>query len=141
MSDSEPDTPLDVSSTASETPETPTAEDPDADYRDEADWGLDDTKAADEPVERWAVIGGQERRLLVREATNADVERIKTKLDNRRGGSGGELEALAEFFREHIEEPASFATTTAADVEEMRMGVAEKLLDAIAPDTSGNPLR
>jgi hypothetical protein len=138
MSDSEPDTPLDVSSTASEAPETPT-EDADADYRDEAEWGLDDTKASEEPVERYAVIGGRERRLLVREATNADVDRIKTKLDNRRGG--GELEALAEFFREHIEEPASFATTTAQDVEEMRMGVAEKLLDAIAPDTSGNPLR
>jgi len=138
MSDSEPDTPLDSSRTASETPDAPPT-DPDADYREEADWGLDDLKASDEAVERYVVIGGRERRLMVFEATNADAEALGEKLDNRRSASGHE--AIAQFFRTHIDEPESFATTTAADVEEMRMGVAEKLLDAIAPDTSGNPLR
>ena len=106
------------------------------DYAAESDWGLDDTKAAEEPVERYVRIGGRERRLLVIEATNADADAIQRKL--RRRGEDEALSTIAEFLSEHIVEPDSFADTSAEDVEAMRIGVAEKLVDAIAPDSEGN---
>lgn len=115
--------------------DTPVETDP---HAAESEWGLEDLKASDEPVERFIRVGGTERRLLVVEASNADAEEIKTKLERGRGGA---MRALAEFFSDHIVEPEGFASLTKRDVDEMKVGVAEKLIEAIAPESEGNPIR
>lgn len=102
----------------------------DEEYRDEADWGLEDLKASDEPVERFITLNGQERRLLVKEAADADAPDLDRESDAEM------YRAMAAFFRDHIVEPSAFADVTATDLREMRMGVAGKLLNAIVPETS-----
>lgn len=104
--------------------------DADDEYRDEADWGLDDLMASDEPVEKFVTLNGTERRLMVKEAADADAP------DLDRQSEAEVYRAMAAFFRDHIVEPAAFADVTAEDLRKMRMGVSEKLLSAIVPETS-----
>lgn len=104
--------------------------DADAAYRDESDWGLEDLKPSDEPVERYVTFGGKERRLLVKEATDADAPDID------RESEAEAYRAMAAFFREHIIEPKVFADVTASDLRGMRVGVSPKLLNAIVPEAS-----
>lgn len=128
MSDADTYTP--ESENASETDER------DEEYREESDWGLEDLKASDEPVERFITLNGTERRLLVKEASDADSPNLDRESDAEM------YRAMAAFFRDHIVEPSAFADVTGQDLREMRMGVAEKLLNAIVPETSdrGNRL-
>lgn len=122
-------------STDDHTPDESTDYEHDADqeFADEADWGLEDTKASEEPVRKSLVIGGERRRLDVIEATEAEEIDAEDLADDPHG-------FLAEYFREHVTYPSSFADCSAEDVKEMRKGTADKLYDKIAPETAGQRL-
>lgn len=116
-------------STQRDEPAEPPRDARDADFADESDWGLDDTKVSDSPVEKAIRIGGEWRPITVWEVAEADAPNLDDARTER-----ARYRAIAEFFRENIVEPEEFQDVRADDIDEMRLGTAEKFLDAIIPE-------
>lgn len=109
-------------------------DDRDADVAKESDWGLEDTKVSDSPVENPIRIDGEWRTITVWEVAEADAPNLDDARTER-----ARYRMIAKFFRENIVEPAEFQDVRADDIDEMRLGTAEKLLNAIIPETERQP--